>query len=171
MALHWSRSQPLCCSTDLLSWLCGSSPRNRHREENAPHGPTTRSNYSWRSYWRHIPSTSRLSSISESWTRPRDALATSYPTNATRRNHLSTICSGVFHKNHKKIKNTFFSIFFLLEGNFDIDAGDGGGWGGDHLEHKFPQITKHQTPGTFFKKCQKVYLKYLHIYRNSHRIR
>ena len=26
----------------------------------------------------------------------------------------------------------FFSIFFPLEGNFDIDAGDGDGDGGDH---------------------------------------
>ena len=32
-----------------------------------------------------------------------------------------------FHKNHKTSFKYFFPIFFPPEGNFDIDAGDGGG--------------------------------------------
>ena len=40
----------------------------------------------------------------------------------------------------KTITNLFFSIFFLPEWNFDIDAGDGD-WGGRNKPHKSP---KHQ---------------------------
>ena len=67
-------------------------------------------------------------------TRPRDASATSHLTNATRRDHFSSIFIIIFqekiNKNYKKsFENHFRSILFPPEGNFDIDAGDGG-WGG-----------------------------------------
>ena len=59
-------------------------------------------------------------------TRPRDAAATSYPTNATRRNHFSNLLFSFFHTDHKQ-SDFFFYIVFPPEVNFDIDAGDGGG--------------------------------------------
>ena len=49
--------------------------------------------------------------------------------NATRRNHFSTILQLFSQKSHKNILKQLFSIFCHAEGNFDIDAGDGGGGG------------------------------------------
>ena len=64
------------------------------------------------------------------------------------------------YKSQKTNKQLFVSIFLPLEGNFDIDAGDGdggeGGWG-DHLgPYKFQKIVRTRivrTSGTFFQKC------------------
>ena len=39
----------------------------------------------------------------------------------------------------------FFSTCFPLEGNFDIDAGDGEGEGGSPKSPKYPQKTKNQV--------------------------
>ena len=89
---------------------------------------------------------------------PRDASATSHPTNAARRNHFITIFQ-FFIKIRKINSKTLFHIFFLLEGSFDIDAGDVCVCvGGDHLgPPKIPQNLKRivrtaivHTPGTFF---------------------
>ena len=120
-------------------------------------------------------------------TRLRDASATSYPTNATRRNYFSTFFPFRFYRNYKHHKKTFSSICFPPEGNFDIDARDGGGWWwwwwwwwrwGTIQD---PIITKNRkeifrtkivdTSGTFSQKCIKISLEYIHIYRKSHRIR
>ena len=61
----------------------------------------------------------------------------------------------------KKYKKQLFTIFFPLEGNFDIDAGMGGHLGPKKskkitINHKniFRARIVH-TSGTFFKKCQK----------------
>ena len=45
--------------------------------------------------------------------------------------NVSTILLPLFHKNHKKsVQGNYFPYLFPPEGNFDIDAGDGGGgWG------------------------------------------
>ena len=63
-------------------------------------------------------------------TRPRDASATSHPTNATRRNHFSIFF--IFHENHKKyILKTLFHIFFTRKGTLTLTPGMGVGscWG------------------------------------------
>ena len=92
-----------------------------------------------------VPSTefntvNRINSVSHP-SRPRDASATSHPTNATRRNHFSTFLKTFLTTISKKHLFYLFCICLPLEGNFDIDAGDGCGgvvwcvcvWGGDHL--------------------------------------
>ena len=71
----------------------------------------------------------------------------------------------------------FLFICFPPEGNFDIDAGDGVGWGGirtPKITNKNPKIFRTKivhTSGTSFppksQKCRKVPLKYLHIYENT----
>ena len=65
----------------------------------------------------------------------------------------------------------FFYIFVLPKGNFDIDAGDGGGGvGGDHLGPKIINKTHKirtkkvrtkiiHTSGTIFKKCIEIFFK------------
>ena len=83
------------------------------------------------------------------------------------------------------MKNNFkhvFSIFFPPEGNFDVDAGDGGGGGvGDQIittNYKQLQIIKNKyfvrncitLLGHFsnnFNKSQRQTLKYVSIYRKT----
>ena len=57
--------------------------------------------------------------------------ANSSAANATRRNHFSIIFRFFAQKSQKNIFTIIFYIFYT-EGNFDIDARDGG-VGGDHL--------------------------------------
>ena len=80
-------------------------------------------------------------------------------TNATRRNHFSTIFDFVFFsiKINNKKRKLCFSIFVSPEGNFDIDAGDGG-WGGPFRTPKSPKTNQRtvrtkcaHTSGTSFK--------------------
>ena len=71
----------------------------------------------------------RLLACGENWRGERDASATSHPTNAQSfEYHYLSIFQ--FLLKYKK-QELFVYICFLLEGNFDIDAGDGWvGWGG-----------------------------------------
>ena len=82
------------------------------------------------------------------------------------------------YKSQKVTNKHVFAIIFPLEGDFDIDARDGDGGGGPFRtppnSPKSQQIARTKivhTSGTFFKKCSKISLKYLHIYRKIHRIR
>ena len=67
----------------------------------------------------------------------------------------------------------FFSYIFPLEGNFDIDAGDGMG-GGDHLGQTIPKITKKHNVrklftllGHFSKKRKNISLIYKDIEKDT----
>ena len=101
---------------------------------------------------------------------------TSHPTNDTRRNHTSIIFQ--FSIKAQKSFKINLSIFFPLEGNFDIDARDGGG--PFRTPKNPPKLQKPKnifrtkivhTSGHFFQKSQKTSLKYVHIHRKRYKIR
>ena len=87
----------------------------------------------------------------------------------------TTYISNISKK--KTLKTHLFPYVFPPEGNFDIDAGDGGGGGTIQDPRNPSKITKNSSCEncshfcTFFKNCIKVSLEYLLIHRKRHRIR
>ena len=74
----------------------------------------------------------------QTYINPRDACATSHPTNATRLNHFSTSFHFFnFHKNHKT--SIIFS-FFPPKGTLTLTPGMGVVVGGPF---RTPEISKH----------------------------
>ena len=85
--------------------------------------------------------------------------------------HFSTNCSliSIFFIKiiEHRLKNIVFNIF-SLEGNFDIDAGDGGvrvGVGGG--EHLGPTISNNPLNYFFFFDTLKTHRKHLNIYSSG----
>ena len=62
-----------------------------------------------------------------------------------------------FHKNHTQSLNNHYFPYFSLEGNFDIDAGDGRGWWWWWWWGAFrtPQIPKDQNESSNISKTLK----------------
>ena len=79
-------------------------------------------------------------------------LIVSLPTNATRRNHFSTLFQFFTKITNKSLNNNYFPYLFLPKGDFDIDAGDGGG-GGTIQDRRF--LTNQQQTQTKTTKIPK----------------